>query len=74
MAEQPRYRPGEQPYDRMVGARIGAIVGGIVAIVPGFVVGGGFIFFIAIGALAGGYAGWWWASRELDRMDGPGGG
>ena len=34
MNERPTYRPGEQPYDRLNGIRIGALAGGIAGAVP----------------------------------------
>lgn len=72
MTDEPRYRPGEQPYDRMNAVRIGAIAGGIVGAVPAALLGGGFVVLLAVGAVAGAFVGRWWHDRTtgIDRGDG----
>ena len=64
MNDRPSYRPGEQPYDRLNGIRIGAIAGGIVGAIPAAILQGWFAMLIAIGAVAGAFLGGWWAQRE----------
>ena len=65
MSDRPRYRPGEQPYDRLNAVRIGAVTGGILGAIPAAILGGGFALLLAVGAVAGAFAGRWWHDRTV---------
>lgn len=54
---QPSYPPGRQPYDKLVGMRVGALVGGLVGGLGAFLLGGAFAWLIVIGAVIGGIVG-----------------
>jgi uncharacterized protein YcfJ len=62
---------GVQPYDRLVGARVGAITGGVVGIVPALLFSPGFAWVI-VGAVLGAVAGYEWQRRDQDRRSGTG--
>jgi len=64
MSERPTYRPGEQPYDRLNGIRIGALAGGIAGAIPAAILQGWFAVLIAVGAVVGAVLGGRWAARE----------
>lgn len=55
--ERPSYPPGRQPYDKLVGMRVGALVGGLIGGLGAFLLGGVFAWLIAIGAVLGGVIG-----------------
>jgi len=60
-----RLPPGRQPYDRLNGLRVGALVGailGAIAAVPT-----GLLWLIVPGAAVGGAAGWWYERRRSGR-------
>ena len=63
---KPSLPPGVQPYDRLVGARVGALAGGVLGIVPAVLMWPGFGWVLA-GAVLGGFAGYAWQSREERR-------
>lgn len=54
---RPSYPPGHQPYDKLVGLRIGALVGGALGGIGAFLLGGVFAWLILIGAIIGGIIG-----------------
>jgi outer membrane lipoprotein SlyB len=64
MADRPRYRPGEQPYDRLNAIRIGAMTGGMVGAIPAAILRGGFALLLVVGAIAGALVGRWWADHR----------
>ncbi len=66
--EPDRYPPGHQPYDKLVGMRIGAIVGGIVGIVLLAVLDGSFPWLILPFTVAGGVAGYLWQAADERRQ------
>lgn len=66
MADQPKLRPGEQPYDRMNAVRIGAVAGGVSGAIPAALLGGAFAILIAVGAVAGAWIGSIWYRRTED--------
>ena len=55
--DTPRYEEGQQPYDQLVGMRVGALVGGVVGVVAAIPSGGAAWWLIPIGAAVGGFAG-----------------
>lgn len=55
--ERPSYPPGRQPYDKLVGMRVGALVGGLIGGLGAFLLGGIFAWLIVIGAVLGGVIG-----------------
>jgi len=61
--DNPKYSPGVQPYDSLNGARIGAIAGGLLALIPGAVLGPPIVWLLA-GAIVGGVGGFMWQRRE----------
>lgn len=61
--DNPKYPPGVQPYDSLNGARIGAITGGILALIPGALIGPPLVWLLA-GAFVGGVGGVIWQRRE----------
>lgn len=61
--DNPKYPPGVQPYDSLNGARVGAIAGGILALVPGAIIGPPIMWLLA-GAFVGGVSGFFWQRRE----------
>lgn len=73
MADQPKYRPGEQPYDRMNAVRIGAVAGGVAGAIPAAILGGAYAILIAVGAVGGAWLGSVWYRRNEDpgRSDDP---
>ena len=64
MGEGSPSEPRGQPYDRLNGVRIGAVVGAIVGGAAAAVIGAGFAFLILVGGAIGAFMGGWWASRE----------
>jgi len=54
---RPSFPPGHQPYDKLVGLRIGALVGGLIGGVGAYLLGGVFAWLILIGAIIGGVIG-----------------
>lgn len=62
-----RYPPGRQPYDVWNGARIGAIVGGLLGALSAILVGAAAVWIIVGGAMVGAFAGYWWERRRIDR-------
>lgn len=54
--------PGAQPYDRLNGIRVGALLGGAIAIIPAALVGGA-AFWLLGGGIAGGISGYLWEKR-----------
>ena len=61
--DNPKYPPGVQPYDSLNGARIGVIAGGILALIPGALIGPPIVWLVA-GAFVGGLGGFVWQRRE----------
>jgi uncharacterized membrane protein len=55
--DRPSYPPGKQPYDKLVGLRVGALVGGLIGGLGAFVLGGVFAWLILIGTVIGGIIG-----------------
>lgn len=55
--DRPSYPPGRQPYEKLVGMRVGALVGGLIGGVGAFVLGGVFAWLILLGAVVGGIIG-----------------
>ena len=66
--DRPSLAPGEQPYDRLNGMRIGALTGGVFATVIAAVLAATvnplFVWLIPIGAILGGVAGHRYADRH----------
>lgn len=55
--ESKTYAPGHQPYDRLVGMRVGVLVGGVLGIGATAVTGGAAWWAIPLGAAVGGLLG-----------------
>ncbi|MGI9528932.1 MAG: hypothetical protein ACR2NG_04415 [Acidimicrobiia bacterium] len=55
--DRPSYSPGKQPYDKLVGMRVGALAGGLIGGVGAFILGGVFAWLILVGAVVGGIIG-----------------
>jgi hypothetical protein len=60
---------GRQPYDRLNGARIGAIVGGILAVLLVALTGLASIWWVVGGAIVGAGLGYGYQAREEHRAD-----
>lgn len=64
----PTYPPGRQPYDKLVGLRVGALTGGIVGIAFVAVLGGSLPWLIIPFALAGAVGGYLWQAADERRQ------
>ena len=60
---QDSYPPGRQPYDALVGMRVGGLAGAILGGILTAVLGAGFVWLILAGAVVGGVAGYMWERR-----------
>lgn len=60
---KPSLSPGVQPYDRLLGARVGALAGGVLGVIPAALMWPAFGWVVA-GAVLGGIAGYLWQVRE----------
>ena len=58
------YPPGHQPYDRLVGMRVGALSGGVLGILAAAVTGGAAWWAIPVAAVFGGFLGHRLANRR----------
>ncbi len=65
--ESDRYPPGHQPYDKLVGMRVGGLAGGVVGIALVVVLGGSFAWLILVVAVAGAAAGYLWQAADARR-------
>jgi hypothetical protein len=63
---EPKLPAGVQPYDRLNGARIGALAGGVLGVIPAVLMWPSFGWVLA-GAVLGGAAGFVWQDREERR-------
>lgn len=68
-ADPPTLPPGRQPYDKLVGLRVGALTGGIIGIALVAVLGGSLPWLIIPFAVAGAAGGYFWQAADERRQD-----
>ena len=67
MGTQQRVPPGRQPYDALHGLRLGAIVGSLLGALVALAVGWGMVGLIVATAAVGGFAGYHYERRQVER-------